>query len=70
MLSGMTEAAYRVTPEGTGYKVEINRPGELIQTAVGFASEAAAQAWIEKDKRLAGLDDRQEPVDPPKLREI
>lgn len=63
----MTEAAYRIIPEGGGLKVEIERPGETVQVAVGFASETDAQAWIEEDRRIAGIDDRQPPMEPPHL---
>lgn len=65
----MAEAAYRIVPEGAGFKVEVERPGETIQVAAGFQSEADARAWIEEDKRIAGIDARQRPVEPPHLRE-
>ena len=68
--TGMTEATYRVIPAGAGFKVEINRPGEVTAMAEGFASEADAQSWIEEDKRIAGINSRQEPIVPPHLREV
>jgi hypothetical protein len=70
MLSAMTQAAYRIIRTGSGFKVEINRPGETILVAVGFESEAAAKSWIDEDKRIAGIDGRQKPIDPPHLREV
>ena len=65
ILSAMTQAAYRIIRTGSGFKVEINRPGETVHVAVGFESEADAKAWIEEDKRITGINDRQEPIDPP-----
>jgi hypothetical protein len=64
------EATYRIIQAGTGFKVEVNRPGEMVQLADGFESEADAASWIEEDKRIAELDDRQKPAEPPKLREV
>lgn len=66
----MTAAAYRIIPDGSRFKVEINRPGETIQVAAGFESEGDARAWIEEDKRITGIDERQNRVDPPRLREV
>jgi hypothetical protein len=65
----MVEVTYRVMPNGLGFKVEVNRPGEMIQTAIGFRSEADAQSWIAEDKRIAEINDRQKPIQPPHLRE-
>jgi hypothetical protein len=70
MLSAMTQAAYRIIRTGSGLKVEINRPGETVHVAVGFESEADAKAWIEEDKRIARINDRQKPIDPPHLRKV
>ena len=64
----MTQAAYRIIAEGSRFKVEVIRPGEPVQVATGFESGADAQAWIEEDKRITGIDDRQKPVEPPRLR--
>lgn len=69
-MNVMTEAKYRVLSTRLGFKVEIDRPGEVIQFADGFGSEAEATAWIEADKRLSGIDDRQTPATPPHLREV
>jgi len=66
----MTQAAYRIIQTALGFKVEINRPGEIIQFADCFETEADANAWIEQDKRLSGLDDLQTPIAPPHLREV
>src|SRR6266851_2149777 len=44
----MTEATYRIVPTGSGFQVEIRRPGETILVVAEFESEAAA-------KSLAGL---------------
>lgn len=66
----MTEATYRIIPEGRVFKVEINRPGEMLQTATGFISEADAQSWITEDRRIAEINDRQKPIQPPHLREV
>jgi hypothetical protein len=51
-------ATYGIIPEGLGFKIEINRPGEIIQTATGFTSEADAESWIAEDKRIADINGR------------
>jgi hypothetical protein len=66
----MTQATYRIIPAGSGFHVEIGRPGETVQVAEGFESEADAKKWIETDKHLTRLDDGQKPVAPPHLREV
>jgi hypothetical protein len=49
----MAEANYRVIHrEDDSFAVEVTRPGALPQLAVGFATEAEADAWIAQDKRL------------------
>jgi len=49
----MTDTIYRVVSrENSGFVVEIARPGELPQTASGFATENEAASWIAQDKRL------------------
>ncbi len=66
----MTEATYQIISGNSGCKVEINRPGEILATAEGFALEADAQSWIAEDKRTAALNGWQKPVPPPHLREV
>ena len=70
LLSAMIQATYRIIPTRLGFKVEINRPGEIIQFADGFHSKVEANSWIEEDKRLSALDDLQTPVTPPNLRQV
>ena len=70
ILRAMTQAGYRIIPVGSGFKVEINRPGETVHVAVGFESEADAKSWIEEDKRITGINDRQRPIEPPHLRKV
>jgi len=49
----MADAIYRVVHrDDESFSVEITRSGALPQTAVGFATEAAANDWIAQDKRL------------------
>jgi hypothetical protein len=49
----MADANYRVIRrEDDSFAVEVTRPGSLPQLAVGFATEAEANAWITQDKRL------------------
>ena len=50
----MTDAFYRIIHrQDDSFAVEITRPGALVQTAAGFATEAEASDWIAQDKRLA-----------------
>ena len=45
------EASYRVTPLASGtFGVEVAIPGTCPTTVSSFATEAAAQAWIARDK--------------------
>lgn len=54
----MADATYHVIHrEDDSFAVEVSRPGNLPQTAVGFASEAEADAWIAQDKRLSRAAD-------------
>jgi hypothetical protein len=49
---------YRVIHGNDGsFSVEIVRSGALPQTAVGFATEADANAWIVQDKKLSQAAD-------------
>jgi hypothetical protein len=49
----MADENYRVIRrEDDSFAVEVTKPGRLPQLAVGFATEAAADAWITQDKRL------------------
>jgi hypothetical protein len=51
--SAMTDASYLIVRrDDDSFAVEIERPGALAQMAAGFATEAAANAWILQDKRL------------------
>jgi hypothetical protein len=59
---------YRIIPANGDYKVEVNRPGEMVRTAEGFRSEADARSWIAEDRRIADIDARQKPIEPPHLR--
>jgi hypothetical protein len=61
---------YRIIQTNGDYKVEVNRPGEVIRTAEGFKSEAEANSWIEEDQRLQEIDGRQRPIEPPHLRQV
>jgi hypothetical protein len=61
---------YRIIHVNGDYKVEVNRPGEMIRRAEGLKSEADARAWIAEDQRIAGIDARQKPIEPPHLRKI
>ena len=54
----MTDANYRVIHrEDDSFAVEVTRLGFLPQMAVGFATEAEADAWIARDKRLCRAAD-------------
>ena len=45
------EASYRVIPfEGSGFAVEVSIPGSHPTTVRPFATEADAEAWIEKHR--------------------
>jgi hypothetical protein len=68
MPSGMTQATYRIIAASSGVTIEITRPGEIMVVAEGFASVPDAKSWIEEDKRITGIDDRQKPTNPPHLR--
>jgi len=49
----MTDTSYRIVHrEDDSFSVEIVSVGSLPQTAAGFASEAAAQGWIDQDQRF------------------
>jgi hypothetical protein len=54
----MADTSYRIVHrEDDSFVVEIVRVGALPQTAVGFATEAAAQGWIAQDERLRSAAD-------------
>jgi hypothetical protein len=54
----MADAIYQVIHRNDGsFSVEIMRSGVLPQTAVGFATEADANAWIVQDKKLSQAAD-------------
>jgi hypothetical protein len=49
----MADANYRVIArDDDSFAVEVIRSGRMPQMAVGFATEAEADAWIAQDKRL------------------
>ena len=49
----MADTSYRIIHhEVDGFTVKIIRLGALPQTAIGFATEAAARGWIAQDERL------------------
>lgn len=49
----MTDTNYRVFQrDDDSFTVEVTRTGALPQVTSGFATEAAADAWIAQDKRL------------------
>jgi hypothetical protein len=49
----MVDATYRVIRrEDDSFAVEVTRLGASPQLAVGFATEADADAWIAQDRRL------------------
>ena len=49
----MSDANYRlIHRDDDSFAVEVTRIGALAQTAVGFATEAEADAWIAQDRRL------------------
>jgi hypothetical protein len=54
----MADISYRIVQrEDDSFAVEIARIGALPQTAAGFATEAAAQGWIDQDQRLRAAAD-------------
>lgn len=49
----MIDVSYRViNREDDSFAVEVTKPGTLPQIAVGFATEAEADAWIAQDMRF------------------
>jgi hypothetical protein len=46
-------------PDGTGFNISIAGSDGARQTMLGFESEAEAEAWIARDRRLS-----EEPVPP------
>lgn len=52
-MQGMRTATYTVhrQPDGS-FHVRMTSPGALPRTAINFASEAEAAAWIARDRRL------------------
>lgn len=46
----MADPTYRIVPIDGGFVVEHGEPSFPIQTQVGFATEAAADAWIAVQK--------------------
>ena len=54
----MADANYRVIRrDDDSFAVEVIRSGNLPQLAVGFATEAEADAWVAQDKRFAEAAD-------------
>jgi hypothetical protein len=50
----MGMATYKITPHSdqVGFDVAVMTDGGLVQTTLGFASEAAAKAWVKQATRL------------------
>jgi hypothetical protein len=49
----MIDVSYRViNREDDSFAVEVTKPGTQPQMAVGFATEAEADAWIAQDTRF------------------
>jgi hypothetical protein len=49
----MSDTSYRlIHRDDDSFEVEVSRPGAPPTTAIGFATEAEADAWIAQDKRL------------------
>ena len=63
-------AEYRIVRAGPEFRIEITQLGAVPQVAAGFDSAADANAWIEEDRRIAGIDARLVPAPPLRLREI
>jgi hypothetical protein len=66
----VADTTYEIFQDGDAYKVRITRLGNFIQEADGFASYADATSWVAQAKRIAGIDETEEPIDPPHLRGI
>ena len=67
----MTEAAYRIFQDGSEYKVEVVRPGEITRTTLGFATQGTAQAWVTQDLHIEALDETEPQTGPtPHLRAV
>ena len=63
------DTKYEIIQEGA-YKVRITRLGEFVQEADGFSTRADAASWIAEDQRIAGMDERVAPINPPALRVV
>jgi len=58
-MRGMEGTEYRVMLSGSDrYYVELNRQGELSCTTCDFATQSAAQNWIDQDREREGALDR------------
>jgi hypothetical protein len=66
----MSDTTYQIFQDGDAYKVRITRLGNFIQEADGFASHADAASWIAQAQRIAVIDEKQKPIDPPHLRAV
>jgi hypothetical protein len=66
----MSDTTYQIFQDGDAYNVRITRLGNFIQEADGFASHADAASWIAQAQRIAVIDEKQEPIDPPHLRVV
>jgi hypothetical protein len=59
ILGRMEGTEYRVMLSGSDrYYVELNRQGELSCTTCDFATQSAAQDWIDQDREREGVLDR------------
>jgi hypothetical protein len=55
-------AKYTLITHSAGYDVQIVGIDGVHQTILGFETEAAANAWIAHDKRLAAAEERTKPL--------
>lgn len=55
-------AKYTIIAHPGGYDVQIVGMDGIHQSVLGFETEAAANAWIARDRRLAAVEERTEPL--------
>jgi hypothetical protein len=59
ILGGMEDTEYRVMLSGSDrYYVELTRQGESSCTTSDFATQSAAQDWIDQDRERDGASNR------------
>src|SRR5690349_24584881 len=70
ILGGMEGTEYRVMLSGSDrYYVELTRQGESPCTTCDFATQSAAQDWIDQDREREGALDRRLAATPASKRE-